>query len=175
MGFSFPPGGGGGGAGSPVVRKFPFVFDTPGILTGAALYTPTLGDILLDAWIEVDTAWNGTTPTGDVGTFVSASFGMWVNVGGGVDMSRADSTFDTAGPLFGVSPSLVSFGTNDIGQSAAAVAGHGPGTGIRQVPAKFTSADPIKVCVSQDGSNAGLDPGSTQGAAVLYLVTVTPA
>jgi hypothetical protein len=47
--------------------------------------------------------------------------------------------------------------------------------GSHNVPAKFTAADPIKVCVSQDGTNTGADPASTQGAGVLYLVTATPA
>jgi len=31
------------------------------------------------------------------------------------------------------------------------------------------------VVVSQTGETSGADPGATQGEAVLYLVTVTPA
>jgi hypothetical protein len=56
-----------GGAGATVVRAFPFAFDAAGLATGLALYTPTAGDKLLDAWLEIDTVWNGTTPLADVG------------------------------------------------------------------------------------------------------------
>lgn len=45
----------------------------------------------------------------------------------------------------------------------------------RLLPGKFTAADAIKVVVSQNGSSTGADPGATQGAAVLYLVTATPS
>lgn len=49
------------------------------------------------------------------------------------------------------------------------------GGGQRNVPARFANTDPIEVVVSQDGSIGGADPGSTVGAAILYLVTATPA
>jgi hypothetical protein len=35
------------------------------------VYTPTIGDVLFDAWIEVRTPWDGTTPLCDYGVFTS--------------------------------------------------------------------------------------------------------
>ena len=188
-------GGGGGGAGAPTVRKFPFAHNTPGILTGAALYTPTVNDVLLDAWIEIDTAWDGTTPQGDYGTFSPGPAGL-INaalnsITSAMDMTEADapSSGGSASLLGGSGltdlaqlATIFNLGISGYLQATGAVApfpvgyatSRSAGLGGRLVPVKFTTTDPIKVCVSQDGTTTGADPGSTQGAAILYLVTATP-
>ena len=82
-----------GGAGQPgdvTLRHFPFAYNTPSLDTGAALYIPTVGDLLLQAWISVGTAWNGTTPKGVVGLFTSG-FGQ-LDPEDSVDMTVADAT-----------------------------------------------------------------------------------
>lgn len=161
----------GSSAGSPVVRKFPFAFDTPNLLTGAAVYTPTVGDVLLDAWVEIDTAWDGTTPQGDFGQFLGGeTFGNFAEFNGALNMLNADVA---AGQV--ITQSMRTQGT--LGGPASGLyqqQSTGNGDFIRALPARFTTTDPIKVCVSQDGTNTGADPASTQGAAVLYLVTCTP-
>jgi hypothetical protein len=182
-------GGGGGSAGSPIVRKFEFTFDTANLASGAVVYTPTIGDLLIDAWIEIDTAWDGTTPCGDVGTFDSDIRGLFGSAVAPVDMTHADDEGAGAGLLItGGSGSDVRSSANAVGAAIANVVTHSGANpqqltysnsittigGGRFLPAKFTAANPIKVCVSQDGTNTGADPGSTQGAATLYLVTVTP-
>jgi len=176
--------------GVPIVRKFPFAFNTPNILTGASLYTPTIGDILLDAWIEIDTAWDGMTPLGDVGLFLSHIPGLFQGAAGAaVPMNVADTLIHGEGPLGG--QSMNDLHTADaLGQSLNGVAvlpvpvagasltlaTPSPfANGVRVVPSKFQSANPIKVVVSQDGTTTGGDPGSTVGSAILYLVTATPA
>lgn len=159
-------------AGIPVIRKFPFAYNTLGILTGAALYTPTIGDILLDAWIEIDTAWDGTTPKGDVGTFVGVEYGL---IGGGspgipVDMTAAEDEGLGAGIQIQEAGVRSPFTLSSMNY-------HWSGTQSlfnKYAPAKFIAANPVKVCVSQDGTTTGATPGSTQGVAVLYLVTATP-
>jgi hypothetical protein len=78
--WATPSGGGGGGAGAPVVHKFAFAYDTASLHTGATAYTPAAGDVLLDAWIEIDTAWDGTTPLGDFGAFAGGATGRRGNV-----------------------------------------------------------------------------------------------
>ncbi len=177
--------GGGGAAGAAIVRKFAFAYNTPGILTGAALYTPTVGDILLDAWIEIDTAWDGTTPQGDFGPFVNNSGGLLSNgpdFPGVCDMTQVDAAALDAGLLSGATGSSgggvrgPDFVQNTIYSliSVSLVSGNQNAPGARLMPLKWTVAHPIKVVVSQDGTNTGADPGSTQGAAVLYLVTSTP-
>ena len=170
---------GGGSAGSPIVRKFPFGFDTPNLLTGATVYTPTVGDILLDAWIEIDSAWNGTTPFGDFGPFINGNTGLFANgpdLPAPCDMTMADSEPLDTGLLsaLGLGGGL-DYVQNTVLSYVNAGPSHGQtGSGTRLMPLKFTAANPIKVCVSQDGTNTGADPGSSQGSAVLYLVTVTP-
>jgi hypothetical protein len=156
-----------GGGGGVTVRKFPFAFDTADILTGAALYTPTIGDILLDAWVEIDTAWNGTTPTGDVGMFDGDNLGFFANANAGIDMAAPDVTGNIGDGILGSAGGGPP--TSDL-YAAQAPAPAGP----RFIPGKVVAAHPIKVCVSQNGHNDGADPGSTQGAGVVYLVTATP-
>lgn len=178
-------GGSSGGSvsvGAPVIRAFPFAFDDPGLTDGVEVYTPAIGDLLIDAWVEVDTAWNGTTPTFDVGS-LAANYGWFQTLSNvGVSLAQA-SNFDT-------------FGSGDSqlkGQSgASASAGAGAALSwewMRRTlgfdatlatiqsmkPAVFVTADPVKIVVSQTGAAGGADPGATQGAGVLYLVTVTPA
>lgn len=153
-------------AGVPVVRAFPFDFDTPNILTGAALYTPTVGDLLLDAWIEVVEEWNGTTPKGDVGTFDGTTTGWFQSAGGATaltGMTGEDMPLSGDGYVAG-----------NTGTTLAVLSE--PGTAsFRVAPGKFTTVDPVKVVVSQDGLSGGANPGATQGSAILYLITCTPA
>ncbi len=169
-------------AGVPIVRKFSFAYNTANILTGATVYTPTVGDILMDAWIQIDTAWNGVgdspdgAPLVDVGMFSTQESG-WFGYGvGPVYAGVADNAiyaFPDPGTLLtqvgsGAPPSLLSLSL-DFQMHSIPVP-----TMRRELPAKFLTADPIKVCVSQDGTNTGADPGASQGAGVLYLVVVTP-
>lgn len=157
-------------AGVSIVRAFPFAFDTPNILTGASLYTPTVGDILLDAWIQVDTAWGGggSVVLGDIGTFVDSEIGFWQNgaLGMAIDMTRVDMEAAGAGYV-----SWPQFGNLNAPLSASNLFSNNAG---RNVPGRFTATNPIKICVSYTGRTDGADPGSTQGAGVLYLVTATP-
>jgi len=160
---------GGGGGGSPVVRKFSFVFNTANLTTGAALYTPTVGDVLLDAWIEVDTAWDGTTPLADIGLFTAGGppQGLFANALANpstVDMTKAD-TSSVTGML------STTGGSNSNGSLVELAAEFG---NERTVPSKFVSTSPVCVCVTQTGAPGGSSPGASQGAAVLYLVTTTP-
>lgn len=175
-------GGGGGGAGTPVVRAFPFAFDDVGLDTGETLYTPTPGDILLDAWIEIDTAWDGTTPLGDYGNIWDISGEGFCTLISNLALDMTQSDDGAPSILFG---NLVSGfrSLNDLStvvQSVTSNVGGGPLipptslAGSRYAPAKLLTDDPFQVVVSQDGTNTGGDPGSTQGSATLYLVTATP-
>lgn len=192
--------GAGGSTNSPIVRALPFAFDTPDLATGAAIYTPTAGDWLLNAFFSIGIAWDGTTPLGDFGSlafFEAASHGLFGTTDGGpgpegscVNMAIADQTYwgDTVAPLGNLSladigavgnawdflqvPEIDSVPVDQqqfITIPMASVDAAAPATPIR-----FLTDDPICVVVSQDGTTEGGDPGSTQGSAVLYLVTATP-
>lgn len=161
---------GGGPGGASITRHFPFAFNTPGLAAGNAvpLYVPTPGDIIHDAWIEVDTAW---VPVGglvaakaDIGTFVGSATG-WLAVATLIDMTHADSAVG-AGWLANES---AGGGTGSLITGAAAF-----GSTRLGVPGRFTAANPVCVCVSQTGAVGGGANGSAVGAAVLYLVTSTP-
>lgn len=161
--------------GNVVVRHFPFAYNTPSILTGAALYTPTIGDILLDAWIEIDTAWDGTTPQGDFAMLPTAGIGQFSDTFlGPVNMASADRAFQDGGLLMGnlfsglrdyavldqvlnvlsapsvTNPAPTSFVFQSSGSSAPTLPNP---TGDRVLPCKFISANPVLVWVSQDGKN----------------------
>lgn len=138
-------------------RKIPFTFNTPGILAGAPLYIPTVGDILLDGWVEVDTAWNGTTPKWDFSQ--DPVDGGWLGF--------------AAGPLSLTTADIMSGGAlvSSAHATAAFISGN---AGDRCPPLKFTSVNPVKLWVTSTGYVGGGDPGSTQGSGVLHLMRVTP-
>jgi hypothetical protein len=154
-----------GNAGNTETLGFTFDFDTANLATGAAFYTPTAGDILIDAWLQIGQAWNGTTPQFDFGPFAGFPDGFFRLAGehGGVDLTGSDRTSqDLATQRTGL-PSLL--GLNNIWNYGSDLADL-----KRFVPALIYQSHVWKLVVSQDGSNTGAAPGSTQGAATLYLV-----
>lgn len=161
--------GGGSQSGAATVRgPFSFTFDTVGLVDGVAFgWTPAANDVLVDAWFEVDEAWDGTTPTADIGPFTDLTYGVFAqaeavnlavaDVGAAFDsMSQSSETAST--------PSLAGTGLASLVQKRK-----------RHAPGSVYVSEPWKVVVSQDGTKGGADPGSAQGAARLYIVTATPA
>lgn len=151
------------------------------------MFTPAAGDILLDAWLEVDTNWDGTTPSFDIGNFdTSAKYGFFNGLlGAPLSMAPGADAPILAGFISGqqlrslsqasaVSSSngiLAAFG---LASPYLLQVENGPGAISGILPAKCTGV-PIQIVVTQNGLADGADPGSTQGAAILYLVTATPA
>lgn len=179
------------------VRKFAFAYNASTLDTGHTVYTPTVSDVLYDAWIEVVTAWNGTTPQGDFGIVYNTEFNGFLSgsgpggTSGVLDMTSADEiNAFIGGSWLGniknmgardvqtqtMTPSLYK-GSSAVSYSASAVFSNPSwlGAGYRSLPCKFTDTSPIQVLVSSDGTRTGGDPGATQGSAILYLVTATPA
>jgi hypothetical protein len=164
---------GGSTPGVSVVHAFPFAFDTLNILTGAFPvfndgYVQKANDIVLDGWIQVVVAWNGTTPRGDISTQngVNGFYCNWVT-NNGIDMTSADSTDD--GWL------------RNNGQPGSMLSGFIASSGLptqpigRPIPTLMENDNQLCVYVNTTGQQGGGDPGSTQGSAILYLVTATPA
>ena len=153
---------GGASAGVPIVRAFPFAYNDVGLDTGLALYTPTVGDVLLDAWIEIDTGFNGITPLGDFGTFVGGGGeGLLANLFlGAADMTQTDYDLSAAndGLLFGVqfpNPTSLSAGSATVAGSRT--------TSAWRWQMKFTQTNPIYIVVSVDGT-VGTTPSSFDSA-----------
>lgn len=161
-------------AGTPVVRgPFSFTFATAGLNNGVAFYTPTVNDVLLEAWIEVDTAFDGTTPRADLSQYTGADtpygfFGWSSVLGPGIDLAVVDTTANGGGPLQGAFPTGGGVTIHNIALSQSY------GEHQRRTPARFTTADPLLLVVSQDGTKGGAAVGGAAGAARVYVITATP-
>lgn len=184
-------------SGGPVYRAFDIAYNTSGLTSGHTIYTPAIGDLLLDAWVEVKTPWNGTTPLLDIGQFLAGATQGWyrllATVGGdatsglAIDLTLGEQdSFQTVGnSVLGNSGQVTNLSYPDLiqtivhtGVTVASPIVKWPTIGLNlgssNLPGRFSAADPIKVVVSQTGQVGGADPSATQGAATVYIVTVTP-
>lgn len=165
--------------GVPRVISRSFDHATPGLDVGHAVWTPNPGDLLFDAWFEIDTAWNGTTPLGDLGAFEANNTTGWIaSVWLPVDMTVEDIDFETADGLLGqFGPITTSRGLMAAFMiQAAERQAAGGGANWQMPPAgRFTAANPVKVVVSQTGLSGGGATNATVGSATLYLMVATPA
>lgn len=139
---------------------------------GVAIYEPTIGDELLDAWIEVKIAdlWGGGGDAyADIGTFDDNHGWFYGAVGGalqaGLNVKDSGEDLDTYTGMQGllVHPFADGLTLSNTGQASG-----------RFAPGKFTSANPIKVVVSNDGSKGGGAPGASAGTLTVYLTVCTP-
>lgn len=153
--------------GCPVEFYFDFAWNTANLTTGVTVWTPSAADVaaralLIDAHIEVGTAFDGTTPFADISQFTGslAPGGLWSANGSAVVLGYADDTQGGGGPL-----------NNGDGSNKALA---GMTTNYRPVPARFTTTDPLLLVVSQDGLKGGADPGASQGAATLFYSIAWP-
>lgn len=157
--------------GNVLVRgPFSFSFNTPGLANGVEFYTPTVGDILHDAWIEIETAFDGTTPLADIGSFAGLTTGLFATAANGSPVNLLTPASESAGTGL-----VVLTGTSSVIPALAAMAFNPVYSGGEAiVPARFTGTNPLKVVVSQDGTIGGTAVGATVGVAHVYLVTSTP-
>ncbi len=152
-----------GGSGIPRTTRYTVPFDAAGLSdgTGYVLFTPTVGDEILDIAIRFPTVFDGTTPLCDVGTGVTSTQGLF---------SAFNSSLNAAEVLVQEGGDGLSFvgngGPNNFTSAIAAGGG-------RSTP-KVTAANPIRVWVTQDGDINGADPGSTQGVIEIVVTIVTP-
>lgn len=136
-------------SGVSIVHSFTFTFALATLELGHAFWTPTVGDVLLNAWLFRSVAWDGTSPTCDVGSFQGSNNGWFNRFDGTQDLTVPDE-LDQAG--------------NGITFANTALF----------LPAAFTTADPIKIVVSQNGQLNGGATESTTGSTTLYWITSTP-
>ncbi len=141
---SLAPATGGGGSSPVTVARVTIAFDTPNIgTTGAALYTPAVGDIISIAYVNNITPWNGTNPSG----YCFAQ-------GSGDPRGESIIGFDPTGTNTSSTPTF-DIATNPFFGVAALIA---------------TAATPVVTAVlnSSDGS----DPGATAGELELILLVL---
>jgi hypothetical protein len=184
--------GGGGATNTVQVHKLAFQYNSANISTtgaaGFSIYTPTSGDILLDAWVEVNTPWNGTTPNGDIGwSGANGLFAFPFDTGEGLNMTNTELQYpgqsgnnQLTGNNLSSLRDISNFYNLTLGimvvSGTSIVAGTNPlHNGVRLVPFRFTSATPLKIWVTQNGASNGTNPGATQGTGTLFLATATPS
>lgn len=184
-------------SGALVRHKFPFSYNTPGLEAGLPIYTPTVDEVLYEAWFEVTTPWNGTTPQADVGFLQGDIWGWFGDIVNSIDLTIADHT-DGAGFLSsgmicdsrGNPPYPNSVAPSSLSRALLRAYGHVNANGaespfdspVPRTQARFQTAEPIKLVVSQTGGtttggpdyNPAVAPGATQGEAAFYFVTVLP-
>jgi len=137
--------------GAPIIRAFPFDHTTD----QTSFYTPQSGEILLNAWIEIEGAWDGTTPTADL--FMSDSAVGWFGtLGWPVNASIADSDSNFTQLL----SNMMTNASLDLATAQAYSTTSGSSAPpMRFVPAKFNGTDSVEIVVSLDGkktTNGGL-------------------
>lgn len=144
--------------GAEYVASFPFTFAEGSAALAAGIETGIVlndGDLIVGAWFEVDTAFNGTTPLADVGTF-SSTEGIFKELNSAaVDMTAADSAVADNAALDKIG------GAKLAGQAGMPLRATATGTQLLLV-------------VSETGAKGGTASGATVGSAVLH-VQILPA
>lgn len=141
---------------------FNFAFDTAGLTTGVTLWTPSVGTLIYDILFSVTTAFDGTTPKADIGTFVGGNAGLFSELGGAgvIDLTSANAAVtDNAGAA--VIPLDNSLLVNTIQTPLPSVL-------------TITDSNPLLLVVSQDGTKGGTATGATAGAGAVYILASTP-
>lgn len=111
-------------------------------------YIPNEGDVVIEAWFEVEVAFNGTTPKLDWGSFSSTEGIMHELNSAVVDGTAADGAV----------------ANNDTFKTPSAKLG---GVALRVV-----KTAPLYVVCSEDGTKGGTTTGATSGTAILHLIVI---
>lgn len=144
---------------------FSFTFATAGLTSGVTIYTPTVGDHILDIYIRILTAFNGTTPKADVGTFNGGNAGLFSELGGStVDLTAADAAVtDNAGLTHMTTQAALSSKLISVAASGA--------TTTLPWYLRVTTANPLLLVVSETGAKGGTATGATAGSGNVYILT----
>ena len=147
------------------VQSFPITFATAGLAAGVALYTPAVGDVILDVGVVITTAFDGTTPKIDVGTFNGGNVGLFGELtAGAIDATKvyADVT-DNAGLAVANAALWLSAAVITVGTAGTAA--------IHSWQLRCSAANPVLVVASQNGQKGGTAISSTHGVASIVVVS----
>lgn len=155
-----------------IFGPFRFAFDTPNLNQGVEFYTPNVGDILVDAFVQFPVPFNGTTPKFDCIDIYGDTNGAFYNQKAPVDATLATFPGSAALLLFGrvTAASASSLSTALLSYVTASGSPHD----FAPFQAKVNQPTPWKLWVSSSGQSGGAATGATQGEGDLYLVTATP-
>lgn len=150
------------------IRSFPFTYQTAGLATGVTIFTPTVGQIIYDIGVSITTAFNGTTPKLDVGTFNGGNVGLFGELAGAaVDGTKlyADVT-DNAGLAAPNTAAWLQAAVGSVGSAGTAA--------YVSTPLLVTAANPFLLVASQSGQKGGTAISSSAGAGTLYVLLSQP-
>lgn len=123
--------------------------DAVALKAGMTLFTPEVGDILLDFWIDVVVQFDGTTPKAEFGTFVNTTQGILYQHGDVTDLSLA--AMEDAGD--GV---VIEYTNTYTWQNGGVI--------------RFTATNPLKLVATQTGATDGTQLDSTVGEATAHAL-----
>lgn len=149
------------------LRSFAFSHSTAGLAAGVTVYTPAIGDVILDVGVAITTAFDGTTPKLDVGTF-SGTAGLFATLGGGViDGTKLYAAVtDNTGLTSPNTPLWLSTSVGSAGAAGSAA--------YNSSQLIVTAANPLLLVASQDGAKGGTAIDSTVGEGLVYVLAATP-
>lgn len=149
---------------TPSILYFPFTYQTAGLAAGVTIYTPTVGTIIEDIGVVITTAFNGTTPKIDIGTFNGGNNGLFDEL--------ATAPVDATKVYADVTNNAGLASANSALWLSAAVVSHGitGSSAISSPQLRVSAANPILLVASQSGAKGGTAITSTQGAGTIYIV-----
>ena len=144
--------------------SIPFQYNTPKLFTGLPVYTPAIGECLLNAWIEITNVWTPTVPAP-----VPANYTLISNV---YISPRAYDGINTS--ITFCNPGVLSY-EELIGASLVPIANT---SAMANGQITFTTANPLTlfVCwglnfaIGPLGGPFTVDPVCNAGSAVLHLL-----
>lgn len=158
-----------GSGGTPMmVRTFGITFATASLSSGVTIYTPAVGDVIYDIGIGISTAFDGTTPKLDVGTFNGGNNGLFKTLAqNAVDGTKvyADATSNAG---LGVPNAALWLSTAIVQGNSASL------SSLASNEIVVSAANPLLVVASQTGAKGGTAITSTHGIATIYVMTSTP-
>ena len=160
------PGGGGTGG---LIASLAFTYATADLNEGVAIFTPAVGTVITDIWVAIATAFDGTTPTADVGTFNGGDTGVFDEVGvAAVSLANADAAVDNNAGLTNP-PSATTLSASVIASASGDIAG------LLAWYLTVTEDNPLLLVVSQDGTLGGDAIGGSAGAGTVYIFGAVPS
>jgi hypothetical protein len=157
--------------GVPRLYSFYFDYNTPNLNEGVVFFSPTPGDVILDAWTSTVVEFNGTGLLWDIGTYNQnadePSQGMmryW--------FSNNPVLSDTSSTT-----TQLDFRQNDSypnSFSTTAMQYAVDSTGAYPWQTEILTGVPLKFVVSQDGLKGGPPIGGDTGYGILYMLVASP-
>ncbi len=174
------PGGGGSQPGAVRVLRHEFDFTQAAALAnGVPVWTPAVGDVLLNAWFEVDTDWPGDgtkAAKADIGVVTAGAWADYQGFSRGIFAYQVGPLDLEAIPTWVTDTDYASFGSasaiTDLNQQSLVSAA---GSGYTPVQVRWLTTNPLSLVVSDDGNPSSAAYDGSAGAGTLYLVVSSPA